>query len=126
MQQAGSARASRVRTDAGSEALLHPCQDWLGSPGNSPPETPPMSSDHLLRAEAGGVVHLTLHRPEKRNALSRAMLAELGAALDALMLSRTRVVILGAVGPVFCSGHDLAEMVGRNEEEYHDLFSLCS
>src|SRR5262249_14602907 len=83
-------------------------------------------SEHLLQRETDGVVRLTLNRPEKRNALSRAMLADLGAALDALMLSRARVVILGAVGPVFCSGHDLGEMVGHNEEEYHDLFTLCS
>ena len=29
-------------------------------------------------------------------------------------------------GPVFCSGHDLKEMVGRTEEEYRELFALCS
>jgi enoyl-CoA hydratase/carnithine racemase len=36
------------------------------------------------------------------------------------------VVILAAAGQVFCSGHDLSEMVGRNEEEYHELFATCS
>ena len=36
------------------------------------------------------------------------------------------MVVLGSRGPVFCSGHDLSEMVGRTEEEYHALFALCS
>ena len=29
-------------------------------------------------------------------------------------------------GPVFSSGHDLAEMVGKSEQEYRALFELCS
>src|SRR5262249_44390100 len=37
-----------------------------------------------------------------------------------------RVVVLAARGAAFCAGHDLAEMTGRREEEYHDLFALCS
>src|SRR5262249_47247164 len=37
-----------------------------------------------------------------------------------------RVVVLGSRGPAFCSGHDLGEMVGRTEEDYRELFALCS
>jgi enoyl-CoA hydratase/carnithine racemase len=37
-----------------------------------------------------------------------------------------RVVVLAANGPAFCAGHDLGEMVGCAESDYHDLFSLCS
>lgn len=81
----------------------------------------------LLREDRAGVVRLTLNRPEKRNALSRALLGELGRALDAVAADRAaRAVVLGAAGPVFCSGHDLAEMTACAEAEYHDLFSLCS
>jgi enoyl-CoA hydratase/carnithine racemase len=81
-----------------------------------------------LRVErSGGIVRLTLDRPEKRNALSKALLAELGTALDELAQDRSaRVVVLAGSGPVFCAGHDLGEMVGRSEDEYRDLFSLCS
>jgi enoyl-CoA hydratase/carnithine racemase len=85
-----------------------------------------MTADQLTRAEQGGVVRLTLHRPEKRNALSRSLLTDLGLALDDVAASPARAVVLAGAGPVFCAGHDLAEMVGREEAEYRDLFSLCS
>ena len=54
---------------------------------------------------------IILNRPEKRNALSRAMLADLAGAFDDLHAKReVRAVILAASGPVFCAGMDLAEM----------------
>lgn len=81
----------------------------------------------LLVEHDAGVVRLTLNRPERRNALSEAMLTELGAALDRIALDRSaRVVVLGAAGSVFCSGHDLGEMTGRSEAEYQTLFGRCS
>lgn len=73
------------------------------------------------------VTRLTLNRPERRNALSEAMLTEIGQALDRIADDAdTRVVVLGAAGPVFCSGHDLGEMVGRSEQDYQTLFARCS
>jgi enoyl-CoA hydratase/carnithine racemase len=54
---------------------------------------------------------IILNRPEKRNALSRALLAELDLALDELHQERkVRAVVLAASGPAFCAGMDLAEM----------------
>ena len=81
-----------------------------------------------LRLEHDGpVAILTLDRPEKRNALSRALLGALEEALGAIASEDSaRVVVLGSSGPVFCSGHDLGEMTGRSEEEYRDLFAACS
>jgi enoyl-CoA hydratase/carnithine racemase len=80
-----------------------------------------------LLVEAGEVVRLTLNRPEKRNALSHALLAELEGALTRIVADpAARVVVLAAAGPVFCSGHDLGEMTGRAESEYRELFTLCS
>jgi enoyl-CoA hydratase/carnithine racemase len=74
-----------------------------------------------------GVVHLTVNRPEKRNAISRETLFELETALTQIAADATaRVVVLGARGPVFCSGHDLSQMVGCSEPAYHELFELCS
>ncbi len=36
------------------------------------------------------------------------------------------MVVLGSRGAVFCSGHDLAEMVGQTESAYRELFTLCT
>ncbi len=85
------------------------------------------STAELLVEAAGGVARLTLNRPERRNALSRSLLARLDETLDALADDHSaRVLVLAGSGSVFCSGHDLGEMVGRSEQEYRDLFSLCS
>jgi enoyl-CoA hydratase/carnithine racemase len=81
----------------------------------------------LVEADAAGIVRLTLNRPDKRNALSHALLQELARALaDVAADPAARVVVLAGAGPAFCAGHDLAEMVGRSEEEYRALFALCS
>jgi enoyl-CoA hydratase/carnithine racemase len=74
-----------------------------------------------------GVMHLILNRPEKRNALSQELLTRLHSALNEIANDAdVRVVVLAARGPAFCAGHDLSEMVGCSQAEYHDLFSLCS
>ena len=84
-------------------------------------------SDERLRVERGPVTMLTLDRPERRNALSTGLLRRLGEALDAIAGDASvRVVVLAGAGPAFCAGHDLGEMVGRSEEEYRELFVLCS
>lgn len=81
----------------------------------------------LLLEVRDETAHLTLNRPEKRNALSRALLAELDETLDRLgQDGSVRVIVLGAQGSVFCSGHDLGEMVGSTPESYGELFALCS
>lgn len=73
------------------------------------------------------VMHLTLNRPDKRNALSHEMLTQLHSALrDIAADSRIRVVVLEGSGSAFCAGHDLGEMVGKTEEDYRELFALCS
>jgi methylglutaconyl-CoA hydratase len=50
---------------------------------------------------------ITLNRPEKRNAISIQMIAELQAALDAIEKTHARVVILTGMGKSFCAGIDL-------------------
>jgi enoyl-CoA hydratase/carnithine racemase len=81
----------------------------------------------LLVEARGPVAQLTLNRPDKRNALSEGLLAELEAALSHLAAdAAVRVVVLAARGPVFCAGHDLGEMVGRSEDVYRELFARCT
>jgi enoyl-CoA hydratase/carnithine racemase len=83
-------------------------------------------SDSLLQETCGGVVRLTLNRPERRNALSWELLTRLEQAIDAIATARSaRVVVIAGNGPVFSSGHDLAEMAGQSESEYRSLFDLC-
>ena len=70
-----------------------------------------MSDPLILCARSDGVVQLTLNRPQKRNALTREMLAELLARLNEIAgLADVRCVVLAANGPVFCSGMDLTQM----------------
>ena len=54
---------------------------------------------------------IVLNRPDKRNALTRQMLADISQALDDLHQERdVRAVILTGAGTAFCAGMDLAEM----------------
>ncbi|HWB10802.1 MAG TPA: enoyl-CoA hydratase [Pirellulales bacterium] len=88
---------------------------------------PTTISDELLIDVAHGVARLTLNRPQRRNALSEALLEQLAASLAYVAGdNQVRAVVLAANGPVFCSGHDLTEMIGRSHGEYHDLFARCS
>ena len=93
-----------------------------------------MSDPLILCARSEGVVQLTLNRPQKRNALTREMLAELLARLHEIAeLNDVRCVVLAGNGPVFCAGMDLAQMQEtstlpdatniwrRDTQLYHDV-----
>jgi len=55
---------------------------------------------------------IILNRPEKRNALSRQMIAEIAQAFEDLHLEkRVRAVVLTGAGSAFCAGMDLGEML---------------
>ena len=75
---------------------------------------------------AAGIATVTLTRPEKRNALSLAVMRELIGALAAIGAERDiRVVILRGEGPAFSAGHDLREMLDRSVEAYREIFDAC-
>ena len=75
---------------------------------------------------ADGIATVTLNRPEKRNALSLAVMRELIGALEAIGADRTaRVVILRGEGVAFSAGHDLREMLERTLEAYREIFDTC-
>jgi enoyl-CoA hydratase len=77
----------------------------------------------LFDKPENGVGVLTLNRPEKLNALSTALLGELGAALDAAEADpEVRIVILtGAGEKAFAAGADIAEYRGRREKAFMDF-----
>lgn len=84
------------------------------------------SYEFLTCAVHDGVARLTLARPQKRNALSLAVMRELIAALGAIGADRdVRVVILRGEGPAFSAGHDLNEMLDRTIEDYREIFDTC-
>src|SRR5262249_36238441 len=81
----------------------------------------------LLVEQTGGVVRVTLNRPEKSNALSQSLLGDPAHVLARPADDHSAPAGgLGGNRPVFCSGHDLGEMVGRSHSEYQELFALCS
>src|SRR5439155_24608035 len=80
----------------------------------------------ILKEEAPGVT-IRLNRPEKRNALSLALMQEVMTALRQVSSDAgMRVIVIEAAGLAFSAGHDLGEMVGREGAFYQHLFDLCS
>lgn len=66
----------------------------------------------LLTALDGGVLTLTLNRPEKRNALDAALIEALHQALDRADLDgEVRVLVVRGAGKDFCAGADLEELL---------------
>ncbi len=69
-------------------------------------------SDLVLQARDGGALVVTLNRPDKRNALSSALVNALHASLDTVDLDPDiRVLVLRGAGKDFCAGADLDELL---------------
>src|SRR6185436_1228991 len=65
---------------------------------------------HIRSETANGVLTLTLNRPEKKNALTRAMYQALADGLTAADHDpETRCVLLQAEGDIFTAGNDLGD-----------------
>ena len=86
-----------------------------------------MQFHDLSVAREAGVAAITMNRPERRNALSLELMLELIACLEEIERDEAvRAVILRGAGKVFCSGHDLSQMTGRNINEYRRIFDVCT
>jgi enoyl-CoA hydratase/carnithine racemase len=86
-----------------------------------------MEYSNLLLERDSGRARIILNRPERRNALSLDLLAELDRMLQELGADRSvRVVIIEGAGKVFSAGHDLGEMIDRKVEFYDKLFATCT
>ncbi len=66
-----------------------------------------MTSETVLLSLEPPAAIITLHRPEKRNAISFELIEELLQALERCEHSPARAVILTGAGKAFCSGMDL-------------------
>lgn len=68
--------------------------------------------------DEGRIVRVMLNRPNERNAQNRGLLVELGDAFARVEEDDdVRVVILGGIGPVFSSGHDLGSAAFVEERQ---------
>src|SRR6516165_10522034 len=70
-----------------------------------------MSDPVVLYDSRPPAVVITLNRPDRRNALSRGLIADLTASFERAQTdAAVRCVVLTGSGPVFCAGMDLAEL----------------
>ncbi len=79
-----------------------------------------MGFSTLLVTHDSGTATVTLNRPDKRNAISFELVAELVRALDDIEKTNAHVVILTGAGKAFCAGMDLDDLkglIGRTHEQ---------
>lgn len=79
----------------------------------------------LLLELHGGVLHITLNRPDSRNAMSLQMVSELRAVLASVREDRSvRALVLSGAGGHFCAGGDLKDMANaraQGADAYREL-----
>ena len=69
-------------------------------------------SEHVRVDKQGGVLSITLARPERRNAITVAMYAALADAIESAAAdSETRVITIRGEGQDFAAGNDLADFL---------------
>lgn len=73
-------------------------------------------NDLVLVDHQDGALVLTLNRPERKNALSKALLGDLHRALTGEIGDDTGAVVLHGSGGCFSAGGDLTELTGTLED----------
>ncbi|HSH13877.1 MAG TPA: enoyl-CoA hydratase-related protein, partial [Desulfurivibrionaceae bacterium] len=72
----------------------------------------------LLLETRGPTLHLILHRPESRNAMSLEMVAELSAVFGEIESDPDiRAVVIRGSGGHFCAGGDIKDMAGARNQK---------
>jgi enoyl-CoA hydratase/carnithine racemase len=83
--------------------------------------------EHVVVRLEPPAARVVLNRPERRNALSLALMRELVQVLDELRAAEgVRAIVIEGAGTAFSAGHDLSEMVGRDSAFYEELFDVCT
>ncbi len=87
----------------------------------------------VIRSLGNGVLRLVLNDPSSRNSLSETMIEALHEALEeAAGDPEVRVIVISAMGPVYCSGHNLKEITAHRSGEdggegyFKTLFQACA
>ena len=85
-----------------------------------------MDYKHIIYEEREKIGTMTLNRPEKRNALGQQAEEEMTHCFKEAGKKRAvRVIIIKGNGPVFCSGHDKAEILNQPINNVRDFFQTC-
>jgi len=74
----------------------------------------------------GDTIMIWMNRPERRNVLTRGLIKEITTAFAEAGDSDATGVILGARGPVYCAGHDFADMAGIEKRDVQRLLEKCT
>ena len=74
-----------------------------------------MAAEQVSLTRKDGLAVITLNRPEARNALSPAMIADLGNALETCRRPQVRAVMITGSGGAFCSGADIKDFLSQQE-----------
>lgn len=85
-----------------------------------------IAEQFIISEREGATAILTMNRPEKRNALSLALMRELTLALRAAGEERTvQAIVLRGEGPAFSAGHDLRELRCSGTAALREIFDAC-
>src|SRR5262245_22665535 len=79
-----------------------------------------MAYKTVLYAESDDIATITLNRPDRRNAISYELIADVTEALKQAVASPAQIVILTGAGSAFCAGMDLdnlKQLIGRSDEQ---------
>jgi enoyl-CoA hydratase/carnithine racemase len=85
---------------------------------------------HIVKDISGGVLTLTLDRPDKKNAITTVMYAAMADALEvANKDSGVRVVVITGTGDAFTAGNDLKEFIdippkGQDAPAFRFMYAL--
>jgi enoyl-CoA hydratase/carnithine racemase len=85
-----------------------------------------MDYEHILVQRSGDFATVTMNRPQRRNALSREHMRELIAAFRQIGDGDALGIVLAGHGPVFCAGHDFADVADAELPEVRALLMLCT
>ena len=82
---------------------------------------PELESGHIRARTESQVLHVTLDRADKRNALTRAMYTDLRRCMDhAADSDDVRAVLIAGEGEMFCAGNDIADFANVDPHERED------
>ena len=85
-----------------------------------------MGFEHILVERSGDFATITMNRPQRRNALSLDHMRELIRAFSEAGDSTALGIVLAGNGPVFCSGHDFADVAEADLSAVRTLLVTCT